>query len=220
MKVIAGADDCSLGGVGAGTGRARGLPTRPTREPGRGRHLLPLTQPKRSPRLPIGARTTHRPAADTTSSRHGWDPRLSRHGCCRAQVIEIYGSRNLSLIFGGVEPSEVLMLLPVGRHRAGRTRHGLIQRMAPRLGELRAAREIASPVVVEPILAGLEALDHGMSRLPAVCAGVLARRVVTAADVAARRATQEVKPPAGLGAGQTLCAPTTARWHIGVDVVG
>lgn len=136
------------------------------------------------------------------------------------QVIEIYGSRNLSLIFGGVEPSEVQMLLPVGRHRAGRTRHGLIQRMAPRLGELRAAREIASPVVVEPILAGLEALDHGMSRLPAVCAGVLARRVVTAADVAARRATPEVKPPAGLGAGQTLCAPTTARWHIGVDVVG
>lgn len=89
------------------------------------------------------------------------------------------------------------MLLPVGRNGTRGTGNRLIERVVPPLGERRSAYVLLGPVVVEPVLPGLEALDHGVPGLVAVRAGVLTGGVVAAADVTAGGAPAEVKPPAG-----------------------
>jgi len=110
------------------------------------------------------------------------------------------------------------MLLPVRWHRAGGTWHGLIERVVSWLGEPRTVGELAGPVVVEPVLPGLEALDHRMVSVGVVSAGVLAGRVVAAADVTASRAAPEVEPPPGAFAGQALDTAGPAGRNVGVDV--
>src|SRR5262249_3786001 len=94
----------------------------------------------------------------------------------------------------GVEPR-----LPVRRHRALRARHPLPDWMTVGRRERRTFDELTRAVVVEPVLARLEALDHGVAACLSVARRVLGGRVVAAADVTARRAASEVQPPAARG---------------------
>lgn len=50
--------------------------------------------------------------------------------------------------------------------------------------------------VVEPILTRFETGDDGVTALVHVFAGVLARRIVAAADMPARRTSAQMEPPA------------------------
>ncbi|MDT5131690.1 MAG: hypothetical protein QOE41_1001, partial [Mycobacterium sp.] len=98
-------------------------------------------------------------------------------------------------------------LLPVGRHTSGRSRRRLIQWVMFRWGELRAVVvELLIAVVVEPMFRRLVTGEHGMSGCFSVGGGVLARRVVATADMAALSTPAQMKPPAAL-----LFALHTAR---------
>ena len=110
------------------------------------------------------------------------------------------------------------MALPVAGYDAIRTRHRLPIRVARGCGKHWTGNELASPIVVEPLLARLVALDDGMPGLFAVGARMLAWRVVATADVSAGGASPEVKPPSRLGPGEALDAPVTAWGNFGVDV--
>jgi hypothetical protein len=70
--------------------------------------------------------------------------------------------------------ASVEVALPVRRHRAGGSWHGLVERMAVGRSQNRSLGELAGAVVVKPVLARFEALNHGMARHPGVGARVLA----------------------------------------------
>lgn len=74
-------------------------------------------------------------------------------------------------------------ILPILWHFAFGTGHGLVRGMRSGWLQVRAFKEFIRAVVVESVLAGLEALDHGMPGRMGVLAGVLVRRRVAAADV-------------------------------------
>src|SRR5436190_17332524 len=88
--------------------------------------------------------------------------------------------------------------------------------MAVGRGQRRAFDELARAVVVEPVLARLEALDHGVAGPLLVAGRVLGGGVVAAADVAAGGAATQVQPPA-IG-GHALFTARAARRDRLVDV--
>src|ERR1700754_941602 len=107
--------------------------------------------------------------------------------------------------------------LPASRYASLRAGHRLVDGMAVRRRQFGAAEHRFRDEVVEPVLTRLEALDHGMSGLVGMLAGVLVQRVVAAADVAALRAAAQVEPPA---AGRlAFDAAGSTRRHAGVDAL-
>src|SRR3954454_23838265 len=103
------------------------------------------------------------------------------------------------------------MLDPVRRHRPGRPRHRLLDRMVPWRGEGRAGHDVVVPEVPEPVLARFEALHVAVAGRAEVGARVPARRGVTTAHLAAVRATAQVEPPPRRSAGQALLATLAGR---------
>jgi hypothetical protein len=80
-----------------------------------------------------------------------------------------------SLIFVVFEMSPVQVSLPIGRHGSGGAGDRLLDGMAPRLSERRPAPEHAVPIVVEPVLSRLEALNQRMPCPSVMGADMLAR---------------------------------------------
>jgi hypothetical protein len=85
--------------------------------------------------------------------------------------------------------------LPVGGDTPGGSWRRLIQWMMVWRRKLRAVIELLVPVVVEPMFPGFETGDQRMPSGFGVGGGVLARGLVTAANVAALGAPAQVKPP-------------------------
>src|SRR5450759_644304 len=85
--------------------------------------------------------------------------------------------------------------LPVRRDAALRAGHGLAGGMMLGCSQFWAVVELLAGVIPEPVLAGLERPDQGVARARRVLAGVLRRRGVTAADVAAQGAAAQMEPP-------------------------
>lgn len=86
--------------------------------------------------------------------------------------------------------------LPVAGDTSGRSGRGLIQRVMLRRCERRAVVVgLLAAVVVEPVFCGLVTGDPRMPGRFGVGGGVLARRVITTADVAALSTPAQVKPP-------------------------
>jgi hypothetical protein len=67
----------------------------------------------------------------------------------------------------------------------------------------------------KPVLAGLEARDDEVPGLPEVCSGMLVRRRIAAADVAALGAAPKMKPP--LTSSKTLDTSRSTRNGVRVD---
>jgi hypothetical protein len=89
----------------------------------------------------------------------------------------------------------VQVALPIGRHAAPWAGRRLIDRMMRRRSQRRPFGELLGAIVIEPVLTGLEALDHRVAALLDVMARVLGGRGITTADVTALRAAPQVKPP-------------------------
>jgi hypothetical protein len=81
----------------------------------------------------------------------------------------------------------------------------------------RALQEVIGPVVIEPLLARLEARHDGMTGGARVGGRMLRRRRVTAADVATSSASSEVKPPPADVL--TFLTSRSARERRGIDQV-
>ena len=77
--------------------------------------------------------------------------------------------------------------------------------------QLRADREVVGAVVVEPVLAGLEALDDRMPSRAVVGGRMAGQRVVAAAAVPAGRATTQMQPPPLWACRVTVGAAGAAR---------
>jgi len=110
--------------------------------------------------------------------------------------------------------------VPVRGNRACRAGDGLIRRMAVRRGEPRTVERVARAIVVEPVLAGLEALDDRMSAPLGMSRRVLARRVVAATDVPTCSAATQVKPPARTITSKAIRAASAARRDRRVNLLG
>lgn len=108
--------------------------------------------------------------------------------------------------------------LPVGRDCARRSWYRLIQRVTVGAGQFGAVERATRPVVVKPILAGLEALDDRVAGCGVMGGGVLGWRCVTTADVPAGGTSPQVHPPAGRSGGQALHTTGPARWNRRVDL--
>jgi hypothetical protein len=85
--------------------------------------------------------------------------------------------------------------LPVVGNYSGRTRSGLTQRMVLGRGQLGSLARLFGLVVVEPILAGLEASDDPVASRMGMSGRVLTGGSITAADMAAFGASSEMEPP-------------------------
>src|SRR5690348_7353657 len=81
----------------------------------------------------------------------------------------------------------------------------------------RSGEELPGAIVVEPILAGLETADHGMTRRMKVFGGVPVRRRVAAADVPALGAAAQMYPPRPVP--QAFLATGSTWRRIRVDVI-
>ena len=108
------------------------------------------------------------------------------------------------------------MILPVARYPTPRSRHRLVERMLARRSQLRPVDVLPARVVKEPVLAGLEALDDGVSFVLGMAACVLRWRRIAATDMAAARAAAEVQPPTARG--KTLDATRAAGRHRRIDI--
>jgi hypothetical protein len=105
--------------------------------------------------------------------------------------------------------------LPVCGNAAGRSRCRLLRRVMLGPGERRAFVELLGPVVPEPVLPRLEALDYRVPGLPRMVRCVLRGRGVATTDMSALRATAQVQPPAiAREAFRTACA---VRWYRRLD---
>jgi len=111
----------------------------------------------------------------------------------------------------------VEVALPVARYVAGGTWRRLVQRMVLRWRQWWAFHAFVGCVVVEPLLARLEAADDRVAAGSGVSACVLARRRVTTADVAAASAAAQVEPPSA--AGEAFDATVAARRYGRVNSV-
>jgi hypothetical protein len=85
--------------------------------------------------------------------------------------------------------------LPVSGYSPRGAGRGLIERMMLWWGEWRTVVELFGAVVPEPVLAGFEAADQGVTGIGRVVAGVLRGGGVATADVPALGAAPEMKPP-------------------------
>jgi hypothetical protein len=104
---------------------------------------------------------------------------------------------------------------PVVRHLPRRPGSRLAERVVLRRGERRAVSHLVRAVVVVPALAGFEARDDPMARLPGVSTRMLPRRGIATPDVAALGTAPQMKPPAT--AGKALDTAITARRGARVD---
>jgi hypothetical protein len=84
---------------------------------------------------------------------------------------------------------------PVPRHAPLRSRYGLTRRVRMRRRKLGAIAKLLRPVVVEPVLTGFIALNHGMVRRMRMRGRVLAGRHVAASDMTALCASPKMQPP-------------------------
>jgi hypothetical protein len=114
-------------------------------------------------------------------------------------------------------PLFVKQRLPVRRYRSIRSRCRLIQRMRVRIGKLRAGEGFLSTVVVEPMLAWLEARDDRVTRGGVVFRCMLTWGTIAAADVTALRASAKMKPP--LARGRAFDATCSARLDRRFDAI-
>ena len=87
------------------------------------------------------------------------------------------------------------MSLPVSRHATPRSRDRLVDRMVMWRRQLWTVDVLLRRVVEEPVLAGLIALDDGVSAFLRMVARVLGWGGVAATDVTAVRASTKVEPP-------------------------
>jgi hypothetical protein len=93
--------------------------------------------------------------------------------------------------------SQLIQLrFPIGGHPSGGSRYGLACGMRMRRKQFRTFDHRPRFVIVEPILARLEAGNDRMSRRFRVLGGMLTRRTVAASDVPTLRTPAEMKPPA------------------------
>jgi hypothetical protein len=67
--------------------------------------------------------------------------------------------------------------------------------MRARAGQLRTLESFSRSVIVEPVLAGLEAVDDRVARGGVMLRRMLAWRTIATADVAAFGASAQVQPP-------------------------
>lgn len=105
----------------------------------------------------------------------------------------------------------VEVFLPVRGDAAGRSRCRLPARVMRGLRQSRAFVKLLSPVVPEPVLPRLEALDDRVPGLPRMVRGVLGGRGVTTTDMSALRAAAQVQPPAI--ARQAFRTAGAVRWY-------
>lgn len=108
------------------------------------------------------------------------------------------------------------MSLPVSRHATPRSRDRLVDRMVMWRRQLWTVDVLLRRVVEEPVLAGLIALDDGVSAFLRMVARVLGWGGVAATDVTAACASTKVEPPtAGRKALDAACA---AGRHRRIDI--
>jgi hypothetical protein len=86
--------------------------------------------------------------------------------------------------------------LPLARHAISRAERRLVERVVGWGSQLRAFEVLVALVVVEPVLARLEAMDDGVLLRRRMLARVLRGGLVAAADVTALPAAAQVEPPA------------------------
>ena len=107
--------------------------------------------------------------------------------------------------------------LPIGRHLARGSGRRLIFRMPARFRQRFTVNHLASRIVVKPGFPRLETCRYGMPGGMEVFRGMLIRRTVATADVAAFGATSQVQPPATCR--KTFDAAVAARRHIRIDSI-
>ena len=110
------------------------------------------------------------------------------------------------------------LALPVAWHASDRARDALLKGMAVRWRQLGADHEVVGAVVVEPVLAGLEALDDRMPGRPVVGGRVAGQRVIATADMPAGSATTQMQPPPLWACRVTFDAARAAWGASGIDV--
>ena len=187
--------------------------------PRRPRHPQPPTDARghggavaarRDPRLPRPARAADRALAALDVVRRGAGRARSRG--CRASVARPAAER--------LEPGSVGCVARAStarRDAVGRAGHRLVLGTCGGSRELGTIERLVGAVVPEPVLTGLEALDHRVPGGLEVRAGVLCRGGVAAADVAALGAAAQVHPPAA--GGVAVGAAGAARRDGGVDAL-
>ena len=87
--------------------------------------------------------------------------------------------------------------------------------MRVRTGQLRTVKSFLRSVVVEPIFAGLEAVDDRVAGGLVMLGGMLAGRTIAAADVTTFGASAQVQPPSARR--QTFDATCAAWFRIQID---
>ena len=115
--------------------------------------------------------------------------------------------------------ASVEVKLPVARHGSGRTGYGLVGRMTIWRGQSGSFEEFAGAVVVEPVLARFEALQHWVPGGLAVGGRVLTGRVIATTDVPTGRAAAQVEPPTRRRTREALLAASPGRRHTRIDPV-
>src|SRR5690349_1402952 len=108
-------------------------------------------------------------------------------------------------------------MLPVGRDVAGWPGGRLSDRVRGRADQFRPVEILLGFCVPKPVFAGFESGQEGVARLARMSRGVLGRRRVAAADMAASTTPAQVEPPPRSLARHALHASVAARWHARVD---
>src|ERR1700689_433036 len=87
--------------------------------------------------------------------------------------------------------------------------------MRARAGQLRTLKSFSRPVIVEPLLAGLEAVDDLGARARVMLCLMLVWRTIAAADVTAFGASAQMQPPSVRW--QALVGPCSAWFFLQID---
>jgi hypothetical protein len=87
--------------------------------------------------------------------------------------------------------------------------------MRARAGQLRTLKSLSRSVIVEPVLAGLEAIDDGVAGCRVMLRRMLAWRAIAAANVTAFSASAQMQPPAVRF--QAFEATCTAWFRVQID---
>src|SRR6202046_2890970 len=87
--------------------------------------------------------------------------------------------------------------------------------MRVRTGQLRTVKSFLGSVIIEPILAGLEAVDDRVAGGLVMLGGMLAGRTIAAADVTTFGASAQVQPPSARR--QTFDTACAAWFRIQID---
>ena len=93
--------------------------------------------------------------------------------------------------------------------------HRLFRRMRARIGQLRSVKSFSRSVIVEPVFAGLKAIDDRVARGRVVLRRMLAWRSIAATNVDAFGTSAQMQPPSALcKAFDTACA---AGFRVQID---